>query len=143
MSKKTNFGLGLLVGGLTAGLATFFLSPKSGKENRQEVVKLIKKLKLKIDAAHLDEKVREIFGKVDKETKEIYQKLKKQIVKELEELNQKIQDIDKEKYLILIDKAWHNLGDQVTKYQDKLKVAKEKLTDSFEKTICKEKKCAK
>jgi gas vesicle protein len=131
--KKNNFGLGLFIGGLTAGLATFFLTPKSGKENRQEVVELIKKLKQKIDESKLEEKAREIFGKATKETKDVYQKLTKQIIKELEELNQKIQDIDKDKYIEVVEKAWHNLGDKVSKYQDKLIVAKEKLGDSFEK----------
>lgn len=134
MSEKQNkFGLGLLIGGLTAGLATFFLTPKSGKENRRDVVELIKKLKQKIDDAKLEEKAKEIFGKATKETKEIYQKLNKQIVKELEELNQKIQDIDKDKYLEIVEKAWHNLGDKVAKYQDKLIVAKKKLAHNFEK----------
>lgn len=134
MSEKQNkFGLGLLIGGLTAGLATFFLTPKSGKENRRDVVELIKKLKQKIDDAKLEEKAKEIFGKATKETKEIYQKLNKQIVKELEELNQKIQDIDKDKYLEIVEKAWHNLGEKVSKYQDKLIVAKKKLANNFEK----------
>lgn len=139
--KKNNFGLGLLIGGLTAGLATFFLTPKSGKENRQDVVELIKKLKQKIDDAKLEEKAKEIFGKATKETKEIYEKLTKQIVKELEELNQKIQDIDKDKYVEIIEKAWHNLGDKVAKYQDKLIIAKDKLASGFEKK--KDNKCKK
>ena len=42
--KTTKFGLGLLIGTIIGGLSAFFLSPKSGSENREEVAKKVKEL---------------------------------------------------------------------------------------------------
>ncbi|MBI3366191.1 YtxH domain-containing protein [Candidatus Roizmanbacteria bacterium] len=97
-SKKSKLGLGLVLGTLLGGLAAFFLSPKSGSENRKEAKAVylkakgwlkeelvqVKKEVGKIDKTKYLKAVENVMSKVKKEvkkdTKEL-EKLKKQLMK--------------------------------------------------------------
>jgi len=79
--KPSRFGLGVLIGTIVGGLTAFFLSPKSGEENREEVLKKIQALKKQIDKMEIDKKVKEIYGEVTEEGKKVYLKAKKQLLK--------------------------------------------------------------
>jgi gas vesicle protein len=74
--KSSKLGLGILIGTVIGGLAAFFLSPKSGEENREKVTKKIKQLQKLIKDQHIDEKVKEIFGDVSDEEKKSICKLR-------------------------------------------------------------------
>lgn len=45
VSKKSKFGIGLVLGALGGALAGLFLAPKSGKQTQNEAKKAIKGLK--------------------------------------------------------------------------------------------------
>ncbi len=97
-SKTSNkFGLGLLFGTLVGGLAAFFLSPTSGRENREMVAKKIKELEKLLADSDIEEKVKEIFGEVTEEATSTYKKAKKEFIKELADVKETVAGLDKEK----------------------------------------------
>jgi len=42
--SSSKLGLGLIMGTVIGAITAFFLSPKSGKENREEVMKKVREL---------------------------------------------------------------------------------------------------
>src|SRR3989344_5391000 len=92
--KPSRFGLGVLIGTVLGGLAAFFLSPKSGEENREAVMKKVQQLK-----KELDKKVKEVWGEVTEDGKKTFTKAKKSLLKKLDALQDKWEDFDQEKYL--------------------------------------------
>src|SRR5450830_312811 len=102
--KSSKFGLGLLIGTVLGGLASFFLSPKSGKENRKEVVKKVKQLKKLLEEKEIDKKVKEIFGEVSDEAMKIYTQAKEWLIEDLAQLKDEVEHIDKEKYTTAVEK---------------------------------------
>jgi gas vesicle protein len=97
--KSSKLGLGLLIGSVLGGIAAFFLSPKSGPENREEAKKLlakargwlkeevaeVKKAVGKIDKKKYVEAVKKVLMRVENEVKKDskeFAKIKKQLMKE-------------------------------------------------------------
>lgn len=108
MSKRGNFLLGALAG---VGLG-MLLAPKSGKENREDLAKSLKKLLEKVKDIDVEE-------------------VKNAIIVKAKELENTIADLDKEtaKQLI-IDKS----NEVKIKAQELVQLAKEKGTPIVEKT---------
>jgi len=92
--KKGKFGLGVLLGTIIGGVTALFLSPKSGKENRELVSQKIDELKKYLEEAHVDETI-----------KELYATAKDWLIAELELLKNTVDDIDYEKYQKAVDKV--------------------------------------
>ena len=103
--QKSSFGLGVLFGAVVGGLTAFFLSPKSGKENREDVAKKVQELKKLLEDSHLDERVKEVYGEVSKEAKMCYVQTKVLLIKKLAELKEKVHEIDKKKYMEIVDEV--------------------------------------
>ncbi len=127
--KPSKFGLGLLFGTVFGALAGIFLAPKSGKENREAVLKKMKQLKKQIDAMELDKKVKEVFGEVTEEGKMVYSKARKELVKKLDLLEDKWEEFDKEKYIMMVEEVIEDLKKETPKLAHKLV----KLKDGFVK----------
>jgi gas vesicle protein len=108
MSKK---GIAKVLAGVGVGVGLGMLfSPKSGKENRQELKKL------------LDELVEKVKG-IDAE------EVKEQVVEKVNEIKKELEDLDKEKALSIAKKK----GEQLKKKADDLvKYAKDKGTPVIE-----------
>ena len=132
--KKTSFfGLGVIFGTIIGGLTALFLSPQSGKKNREEVVKKARQLKELIEKNELDTKVKEIFGEVTKEAKEFYLRAKEAVITKLAEVKEKVEEIDKEKYAKLVNDVVKELKKE-SKYAEKIIEKLEKhLKDDWEK----------
>lgn len=103
--KKSKFGLGVLIGTIIGGITALFLSPKSGEENREIVVKKVQELKKLLEEKEVDTKVKEIYGEVNEEAKDIYFKVKDWLIEELSQLKEKVEEIDKEKYEKAVQKV--------------------------------------
>src|SRR3989344_5197330 len=103
--KPSRFGLGVLIGTVLGGLAAFFLSPKSGEENREAVMKKVQQLKKELDKMELDKKVKEVWGEVTEDGKKTFTKAKKSLLKKLDALQDKWEDFDQEKYLNMVEKS--------------------------------------
>lgn len=104
-NNEKKFGLGLLFGAVAGALAGVFLAPKSGKKNREEFLKRAEELKEKLYEAELDKKIKTFVGEVTDETKKAYFDVKKVTIKNLAELQDKIEDIDREKYFKIVKSA--------------------------------------
>ena len=104
-----------------------FLSPKSGKENREEVIKKIKHLKKNIEEMELDKKVKEVWGEISEEGKKTYTKVKKEVMERLEDMQEKWEEFDREKYMSMVSESVDKAKSESKTTADKLK----KLKDLF------------
>ena len=133
--KPSRFGLGVLLGTVLGGLAAFFLSPKSGEENREAVVKKIQELKGEIDKMEIDKKVKEIYGEVTEDGKKAYLKAKKQILKGLDELQERWQEFDREKYVRMVEDAVSDAKSETKQTAEKLLKLKEMFVRDWNKVF--------
>src|SRR3989304_10225393 len=123
--KPALFGLGVIVGTILGGLAAFFLAPKSGKENREAVMKKVKQLKKDIEAMELDKKVKEVWGDVTEDGKKTFMKAKKNLFKKLDELQNKWEGFDREKYMKMVEDSVENAKEGTKDTAEKLIKLKE------------------
>lgn len=138
--KKSKFGLGLIVGVIGGALAGIFLSPKSGRENREAVSKKINELKEAMDKGELQEKVKEIFGDVSDRSVKFYNEARDEVMSRLDTLRDRAEDIDRDKYIKLVNQSIDDLKEKNKLPGDKLKKIKDyfiadwnKLTKSSKK----------
>src|SRR5690554_5882925 len=94
--KKSNFGIGVLIGAVLGSAAAFFLSPKSGKENREMAMKKFEQIKKMLKNKSVDEIVTEIFGKVSEEGKRLYSLAVEEMNNRLDAMKETIDDIDRD-----------------------------------------------
>ena len=137
--KPSRFGLGVLLGTVLGGLAAFFLSPKSGEENREAVVKKIQELKKEIDKMEIDKKVQEVYGEVTEDGKKAYLKAKKQILKGLDELQERWQEFDREKYVKMVEDAVEEAKSETKQTAEKLLKLKEMFVRDWNKVMTEDK----
>ena len=119
---KSKFGLTLALGALLGGAAAFFLTPKSGKENRELAKKKWAELHLAIKTKSKEEIVKEIFGTASKEGKKLYDIAQKEMNTRLDQLKEKYPDIDKGKYMGVVN-------DVVGRLKEEKEATKDRLTD--------------
>jgi gas vesicle protein len=110
--SEQKFGIGLLLGAVVGGVAAFFLSPKSGKENREMVSKKMKEFEVWLNEKEVKAKAEKIWGDVSKESIDVYKKVTADLSKDIAALREKAGKINFEKYKELlnesIDKAKEN-----------------------------------
>jgi len=119
VNKTKTFGLGIILGAVLGGIGALFLNPKTGKENREAVAKKLKELKALIEKGKYDEKVREIFGEVTAQTKKMYLSVREELTTRLADLHERISEIDKDKYLDLVDNVMKEVKKE-SKYSEKV-----------------------
>ena len=116
--KVARFGLGLLIGTVLGGLAAFFFSPKSGKENREALVAKIRQIQKFLRDAQIAERVKEIYGETSEEAVKLYKKVSKELAVKLEDVKERWEEIDTERYIKIVNEV-------VDKAAKDLKVAAE------------------
>lgn len=121
MDKKSTFKTGLVVGAVLGGIAAFFLSPKSGKENREMAKKKFDQLRAMMKDKNLDEIVVEIYGKATDEGKKLYTTARKELDIRLKELHDTIGEIDQKKYMTLVEEVMKHV-------QNEAEATKERVT---------------
>lgn len=131
--KSSKFGLGLLFGSILGGIAALFLSPTTGKENRELVAKKIEELKKLMEEKEIDKKVQEIFGEVSDEAKELYLKAKELLIQKLAELKETVQNIDREKYMTAVEDTMLYVQKEFKKDVKQLEKLKKQLMGEWEK----------
>ncbi len=129
--KSSKFGWGLVLGSIVGGLTAFFLSPKSGEENREMVARKVEELKKALEEQNLDEKVREIFGEVTAELKGIYTNVKNEIANRLTQLKDSVEHFDMEQYKEIVEDAVKKIKKGAVKEEKKLIKLKEKLMEKW------------
>lgn len=93
-TKRTSkLGFGILLGAVFGTIAGLFLAPKAGKELRKDAKKLYDDISKDPEAA-----VKDIFGKVSKESIEIYQNAQKEVVSQFQKVSKNAKKLDTVKY---------------------------------------------
>ena len=101
--KKSKFAFvtGLVIGTLTA----FFLSPRSGKENRELAQKKLQELEKLLQEKGVDKKVKEIFGSVSEQTSQLYKDVRAETLKNVASLKGSLEEIKQQDYFVAVEKA--------------------------------------
>jgi len=128
--KKSKFGIGMAVGALLGGVAAFFLSPRSGPENRKMAMKKIDELIKLLKEKKLQEIAVEIYGKATEEGMKLYEKASVELGNRLNEVKKTMSEIDQEKYKDLVTDVIERVRQEKEATQERLT----KLQDYFMKT---------
>jgi gas vesicle protein len=131
--KASKFGLGLFIGTVVGGLAALFLSPKSGKENRELVMKKAKQLRKLLEEKEVDKKVKEIFGEVSEEARSLFLLAKEEVIKGLASLEEAVEKIDKEKYIKIVEDAVKKVKKETKKEVKGMEKLKDHLLKEWSK----------
>jgi len=127
--KKSKFGIGVAIGALLGGVAAFFLSPRSGPENRAMAKKKIDELITLLKEKSLKEIAIDIYGKATDEGTRLYEKASVELGNRLSEVRKSVSEIDKEKYEDLVNEVLGRLKQEKDATQERLA----KLQDYFMK----------
>ncbi|PIS15683.1 hypothetical protein COT62_02385 [Candidatus Roizmanbacteria bacterium CG09_land_8_20_14_0_10_41_9] len=131
--KSSKFGLGLLLGTVIGGITALFLSPNTGEENREIVAKKIQDLKKLMEEKEVDKKVKEIFGEVTEEAKNLYLRAKEELIEALAHLKESIENIDREKYMMVVEDVMKKVQKETKKEVKQLEKLKNHLLDEWNK----------
>ncbi len=120
-NRDSKFNAGIIFGAVVGGLAAYFLSPRTGKENREMFKKKIKELNKMLEEGELKDRVREIYGDVTEQSKKTYTLAREELDTRLNDVKKSVDDIDKDKYKSILD-------DVITRVQDETKESVDRLT---------------
>jgi gas vesicle protein len=102
-TKKTNFGLGMLLGTVIGGLAALLLSPGSGKQNREKFKKSIKNILKYLEKQELDKKLEALVKDSSTLASKYFSDIKEELTKDLQEIKGSVDKIDLELYSKKVD----------------------------------------
>ncbi|OGK21068.1 hypothetical protein A2866_01930 [Candidatus Roizmanbacteria bacterium RIFCSPHIGHO2_01_FULL_39_8] len=134
-NKKSRFGIGLVVGTVLGALAGLFLAPQSGKETREAVLKKVEELKKELEKMEIDKKVKEIWGEVNEEGRKMYKKASKDLSKKLELVQDKWDQLDKEKYIKMVEDVIESVRKDTSTTPAKLEKLKKAFLRDWEKIM--------
>jgi gas vesicle protein len=120
--KKSNLGLGVMIGTVIGGVTAFLLS---NKENRELAKRKIADLKKMWEDEKTQERVREIFGTFTEEGKKAYSIARNEITKKLEAMG--VDEVDRAKYKAMVEDAVEVVRNETKETTDQLM----KLRDSL------------
>ena len=106
MAKGTGkFILGGLLGALAGAIGGLLLAPKSGRETREDIVRLANELskRVKSSTSELNARVREVFGNTNKAAVEKYKHIRTAVMDKAASVRSAGQAIDKDKYAMIVD----------------------------------------
>ena len=120
MAKTGKFFLATMFGAVAGVVGGLLLAPKSGKETREEIKKIIAKLGKEVQGTVKDtkEKVTDIFGQVTDTTMAKYKEVKSAVMNKVAEVKTAGKEIDKEKYGMVVE-------DVVKEFKDDFKETKD------------------
>ncbi len=131
-NKKSPFGVGVLIGAVLGGVAAYFLSPKSGKENRTMAKEKIDEIKKRVEGKRLDEIVKEIFGMASEEGEKMYTRAREDLNSRLDMIKESINEIDRGKYSSIVEEVIENLKNEGEVHKERLSRLQEYLMDRWD-----------
>lgn len=129
---KSKFGAGLVLGALLGGAAAFFLSPKTGKENREMAKKKLAEWKERYEGKSAEEIAKEIFGTASAEGKKLYMRAQEEMNKQLDSIKKSADEIDQDKYVSVVKEVMSRLQEEKEATKDRLGKLQEYLMDRWE-----------
>ncbi len=129
---SSKLGLGLIMGTIIGAISAFFLSPKSGKENREEVLKKVKELEEWLKEKEVDVKLKEIYGEATEEGRKLFEFVRKEIIILMGDVKERIEDFDKEKYEKMIDDVMDRAKKETKATIEKLEKMKKHLLKQWQ-----------
>ena len=132
-NQKSKFGLGLVLGTIVGGITAFFLSPNSGKKNREEAAKKIKKLQKMLEEKDIDEIVKEIFGNASAESKKLFLQAKEELIAKIADLKETIENVDKDEFMEMVDEVVDKVQSGAKREVKEMKKLKEYLAKEWNK----------
>ena len=130
--SSSKLGLGLIMGTVIGAITAFFLSPKSGKENREEVMKKVRELEEWLKEKEVDVKLKEIYGEATEEGRKLFEFVRKEITMVMGEVKEKIEDFDKEKYEKMIENVMDKAKKETKTTVQKLEKMKSHLLKQWQ-----------
>ncbi|MFA9289085.1 MAG: YtxH domain-containing protein [Weeksellaceae bacterium] len=119
-NKSSKLGLAVAVGAIAGGLAAFFLSPKSGKENREMAKVKFDELKRMVEEKKLQGVMKEIYGTATAEGTRLYKTAMTDVQGRLTEIQDSVGEIDQEKYMALVLDVVEKLKTEKDATQDRV-----------------------
>lgn len=129
---KSKFGAGLVLGALLGGAAAFFLSPKTGKENREMAKKKLAEWKERYEGKTPEEIAKEIFGSASAEGKKLYMRAQDEMNKQLDKIKKSADEIDQEKYAAVVRDVMGRLKEEKEATKERVAQLQEYLMDRWE-----------
>jgi len=120
MAKSSKFFLATMIGAVAGAIGGLLLAPQSGKETREDLKKMALKLSKEVGDTVKDtkEKVEEIFGKATDKTIAKYKEIKSTVVNKVAEVKSAGKEIDKEKYIKIVEDVVEEFKDDFTETKD-------------------------
>ena len=131
-NKKSPFGAGIIIGAVLGGVAAYFLTPKSGKENRDMAKQKLDEYKKRLEGKNVEQIVKEIFGIASEEGERIYTRAREDLNMRLETIQQSLDEIDKGKYKDMVDDVLENLKNETEMTKDRMARLHEYLMDRWD-----------
>jgi gas vesicle protein len=129
---KSKFGWGVMVGAVLGSVATYFFSPRTGKENREIAHAKLKQLNKLMKEKNIEEMAKEIFGKATAEGQRLYTQARAEMNKKLEELKEQAGDIDYGKYKKVVLEVLSRLKEEKDATKDRLSKLQEYLLNRWD-----------
>lgn len=129
---KSKFGLGVALGALLGGVAAIFLSPKSGKENREMAKEKLADWKKRFEDKPPQEVAKEIFGTASDEGKKLYEKTQDILNSKLDDLRLKVEEIDHDKYKEVVKEVITKIQKEKEATEERVSKLKNYLLDRWE-----------
>ena len=126
--KKSNLGIGIVIGAALGAIAATFITPKSGKEMRKVASSKMKKIKKMLDEGELQERIRYMYGEVTDEGMKLYREARTELVKKIDAVKE---EIDDKKYAELVDEVMDHLKSRAALAKEKLATLKGQLMDEW------------
>ena len=131
--KSSKFGLGLIIGSLIGGISALFLTPKTGKELREDVKAKIKELEALLKEKKVDKKAKKVMEELSAEAKAWYEKAKSWLIEELASLKKKVDDINWQDYQKSVAKTINRLKKETKNKGKEIEAIRKRLLKEWKK----------
>ena len=132
MARKRG-GLLLLFGAIIGAIAALFFSTNEEGETKESVKKKVKELKIQLQEAKEKDVVKKIFGAKSDELVDLFRETKEDLVKRLAGLKGSLDNIDKQKYLDVVNEVVEDLRKNTSVDSNQLSKLKKYLVDDYKK----------
>ncbi|NTU46444.1 hypothetical protein HGA88_02360 [Candidatus Roizmanbacteria bacterium] len=130
--KSSKFGIGLLIGATAGALAALFLTPQSGKENKELVKKKYEEFLKMLEEHEVEKKTKVIFGDVTEEGTKLYEAARVRLSEKMKEVQKVSKDMDREEFVQLVGDTLAQVTEEAKASLPKIKQLQDYFVDQWE-----------